>query len=313
MPNSPFSDVTLVSPTPTTRIPAKHRRHRSSITVPHAMHSTSATDLAVESYLGYLSVRLKAIAPMHLKTILPHLFRSLAYYASPLPRLSLTTNSDHQNDIERSIVGVLDSLVTGPYSASVTVILKYHLYPNDEEEDVAKCARTSIGALRSLRSSIRRVLMARLARAYISRTNSVNYTPSGAPGSLEIDRELLDRAWAKDDITTWDLNRFRSVLCVSIREWLTIVQTVDEPLRHPCEQILSEIAGILKDITQAFDEIGDELDYEEVEAVGDVLHALTSYVKTQRCVPLLDWTTFLLIVTLKISRWRTDPGRADPD
>ncbi|GJE99374.1 hypothetical protein PsYK624_156280 [Phanerochaete sordida] len=124
--------------------------------------------------------------------------------------------------------------------------------------------------------------MARLARAYISRTNSVNYTPSGAPGSLEIDRELLDRAWAKDDITTWDLNRFRSVLCVSIREWLTIVQTVDEPLRHPCEQILSEIAGILKDITQAFDEIGDELDYEEVEAVGDVLHALTSYVKTQR-------------------------------
>lgn len=283
MPNSPFSDVTLVSPTSTTRIPLKHHhRHHSSVSIAQVGQSPSATDLAVESYLGYLSVRLKAIAPMHLKTILPHLFRSFAYYASPLPRLSLTSSSEHQNDIEKRIMELLDSLVTGPYSASVTVILKYHLYPNDD--DVATSARTSLGALRTLRTSIRRVLMARLARAYISRTSSVSYTPSGAPGALEIDRELLDRAWAKDDITNWDLNRFRSVLCVAIREWLTVVQTVEDSLRHPCEQILSEVAGILKDITQAFDEIGDELDYEEVEAVGDVLHALTSYVKTQRHV-----------------------------
>ncbi|EKM52633.1 uncharacterized protein PHACADRAFT_149460, partial [Phanerochaete carnosa HHB-10118-sp] len=283
MANPAFSDVTLVSPASNMRVSLKHHRHHSSASISHVVHTPSATDLAVESYLGYLTVRLKAIAPMHLKTILPHLFKSLAYYASPLPRLSLTAGSEHQNDIEKRIMELLDSLVTGPYSASVTVILKYHLYPN--EEDVVRSARTSIGALRTLRTSIRRVLMARLARAYISRTSSVSYTPSGAPGTLEIDRELLDRAWAKDDITTWDLNRFRSVLCVSIREWLIIAQTVDDSLRYPCEQILSEVAGILKDITQAFDEIGDELDYEEVEAVGDVLHALTSYVKTQRYGP----------------------------
>lgn len=311
MPNSPFSDVTLISPASTTRFPLKHHRQHSSISIPHSAHASSATDLAVESYLGYLGVRLKAIASVHLKTILPHLFRSLAYYTSPLPRLSLTAGSDRQNDIEKRIMGILDSLVTGPYSASVTVILKYHLYP--EDEDVAKSARTSIGALRTLHTSMRRVLMARLARAYISRTSSVSYTPSGAPGTLEIDRELLDRAWAKDDITTWDLNRFRSVLCVSIQEWLAVVQTVDDNLRHPCEQILSEVAGILKDITQAFDEIGDELDYEEVEAVGDVLHALTSYVRTQRYVPSSTCRQGPLRCIAQVFRWRTNTGSPDPD
>lgn len=281
IPSSPFADVTLVNPPPTSRISLKHRRHQSSLSLPQAIvHVHTATDIAVEAYLSYLDIRLKAIAPIHLKTILPHLFRALSYYASPLPRLSLTSGSEHDNPIEKRITEVLGSLVTGPYSASCTVILKYHLYP--EEEELPTSARTSLGALRTLRTSIRRVLMARLARAYISRTSSVNYTPSGAPGPLDIDRELLDRAWAKDDITTWDLNRFRSVLCTAIREWLAVAQSADSSLRHACELNLSEVAGVLKDITQAFDEINDELDYEEVEAVGEVLQALTTYIAQQR-------------------------------
>ena len=288
VPSSPFADVALVNPPPPSRIPLKHRRHQSSLSIPQAVvHTHTATDIAVEAYLGYLHVRLKAIAPVHLNTILPHLFRALSYYASPLPRLSLTSGSEHENPIEKRITEVLGSLVTGPYSASCTVILKFHLYP--EEKEVASSARTSLGALRTLRTSIRRVLMARLARAYISRTSSVNYTPSGAPGPLEIDRELLDRAWAKDDITTWDLNRFRSVLCDAIKEWLTAAEIADNSLRHARELILSEVAGVLKDITQAFDEINDELDYEEVEAVGAVLQALTTYITQQRCVSHEGW------------------------
>lgn len=279
-PSTPFTDVTVINPPPTTRLHIGHHRHQSSVSIPRAAHTPTTTDLAVEAYLNYLGVRLKAIAPIHLKTILPHLFRALSYYASPLPRLSLTPGSEHENDIEKRIMKVLDSLVTGPYSASCTVILKYHLYP--EGDDVGSSARTSLGALRTLRTSIRRVLMARLAKAYLSRTNSMNYTPSGAPNPPEIDRGLLDRAWAKDDITTWDLNRFRSVLCTAIKEWLTVAQNVEHDLRASCELILSEVAGILKDITQAFDGINDELDYEEVEAVGEVLHALTTYIKSQR-------------------------------
>jgi tuberous sclerosis 2 len=289
LPNSLLSDINLISPTSNSRVPPKHHRHQSSVSVPQTANTHSAADIAVEAYLNYLAVRLKAIASTHLKTILPHLFRALSHYASPLPRLSLTTGTEHQNDIEKRIIDVLDSLVTGPFSSSCTMILKYHLYPDtDEQIDVATSARTSLGALRTLRTSIRRLLMARLARAYISRTSSVSYTPSGAPGSLEIDRELMDRAWAKEDITTWDLNRFRLVLCDSIQNWLDVAGSIETALRQPCELILSEVAGILKDTTQAFDEIGDELDYEEVEAVGEVLHSLTTYLNSQRYAPIFS-------------------------
>ncbi|THG96186.1 hypothetical protein EW026_g5597 [Hermanssonia centrifuga] len=257
--------ITLVSPISTSRIPMRHHRHQSSLSIPQVPAVKPAADLAVEIYLNYLAIRLKAVAPVHLKTILPHLFRALAFYASPLPRLSLTPSDIHENPLEMRIMEVLDSLVTGPYSASCTVMLKYHLFP--EEKGVQEAARTSLGAIRTLRASIRRVLIVHLARQIV------------------IERDLLERAWAKDDAATWDLNRFRSVLCRAVRQWIEFDQTgsaMCSTANHPCEMILTEITGILKDITQAFDETGDELDYEEVEAIGDILRELTAFVRLQK-------------------------------
>ena len=103
----------------------------------------------------------------------------------------------------------------------------------------------------------------------------MNYTPSGAPGQVDLQRDLMERAWAKDDIATWDLNRFRGVLCSAARAWIQAdceqgVHATGGP--SACESVLTEVTGILKDVTQAFDETGDELDYEEVEAVGDILN-----------------------------------------
>lgn len=282
---SPLSDPTSPSSSSSTRIPLKHHRHRSSLTVPQAPVQKTSADYIVETYLQYLDIRLKAIAPVHLKTILPQLFRVLAYYATPLPRLSLTAEPPHQHALEIKIMEKLDSLVLGPYSASCTFILKYHLFA---EEDLLDSMKTSLGALRTLRASIRRVLITRLARAYISRTSSMNYTPSGAPGGFDIPRDLMERAWAKEsDLSTWDLNRFRSVLCRCIQSWIKDCQESSDgsssnPAIHATEVILNEIAGMLKDITQAFDETGDELDYEEIEAVGDVLHELTAFIRWQR-------------------------------
>ncbi|KAI0687610.1 hypothetical protein BC835DRAFT_1419805 [Cytidiella melzeri] len=283
---SPLSEATMISPSSSSgRIPLKHHRQQSSLSISQPSAQKTVGDFIVESYLRYLDIRLKAIAPVHLKTILPHLFRALAYYASPLPRLSLTPVSPHQHAIESSIMEKLDSLVTGPYSSSCTVILKYHLFPVDK--DLLGSMRTSLGALRTLRASIRRVLVTRLARSYIARTSSMNYTPSGAPGAFDLPRDLLERAWAKEgDLSTWDLNRFRSVLCSCIKSWVESQTTPDpsssQSTSHVAEVILTEIAGMLKDITQASDETGDELDYEEIEAVGDVLRELTSFIRLQR-------------------------------
>ncbi|KAI0087644.1 hypothetical protein BDY19DRAFT_240618 [Irpex rosettiformis] len=281
---SPSSELNLLSPSGSSgRIPLKHHRHHSSLSILQAPVQKTAIDCIVGAYLRYLDIRLKAIAPVHLNTILPHLFRALAYYTTPLPRLSLTPDTPHQHAMESSIMEKLDALVTGPYSSSCTVILKYHLFP--EDRDQLGSMRTSLGALRTLRASIRRVLVTRLARAYISRTSSVSYTPSGAPGTFDIPPELVERAWAKEtDLSTWDLNRFRGVLCRSIKSWVES-QTKDASSIYASPQvevILNEIAGMLKDITHAFDETGDELDYEEIEAVGDILRELTSYIRLQR-------------------------------
>ena len=282
VPSTPLPDIASSSSTPAARPTPQHHRHQSSVSIPQTTHVPSAADLAVDAYLNYLNIRAKAIAPIHLKTILLHLFRALSYYASPLPHLSLTLGTEHQNEIEKRIMEFLDSLVTGPYSASCTMILKWHLFP--DEDDVTNSAATSLGALRTLRASIRRVLMSRLAKAYISQTSSLNYTPSGAPGSLAIDREVLEHAWARDDTTSWDLNRFRRVLCEAIEKWLAVARDADPTLRFSSELILSEVAGILKDITQALDEVDEELDYEQIEAVGEVLRVLVTYIKSQRYV-----------------------------
>ena len=280
---SPPSDVTLVSPMSPSRISLRHHRHHSSLSISQVHVGKSNADLAVELYLEYLSIRLKAIAPVHLNTILPQLFCVLGHYASPLPRISLSAGEDYVNDIEKRVGEVLDSLVTGPYSASCTVILKQHLFPL--EAGKREHLRTSLGALRTLRSSIRRALIIRLARSYISKTSSMNYTPSGAPGNVDLQRDLMERAWAKDDIATWDLNRFRGVLCRAASAWIQYDQgivAVCYASNGFCEAVLTEITGILKDITQAFDETGDELDYEEVEAVGDILRELAVFVRLQQ-------------------------------
>lgn len=282
---SPPSEVSVTSPS-SGRIPLKHHRHHSSLSIPQTAVQKTANDYVVDAYLRYLDIRLKAIAPVHLNTILPHLFRALAYYASPLPRLSLTPDVPYQHAIESNIMEKLDALVTGPYSASCTVILKRYLYP--ERNDLLGSMRTALGALRTLRGSIRRVLVTRLARSYISRQSSVSYTPSGAPGSFNMPEDLVERAWAKEtDLSTWDLNRFRTVLCQSIKSWVEIRATESssgQTSPHVAEVILNEIAGMLKDITVAFEETGDELDYEDIEAVGEILRELTSYIRLQRYV-----------------------------
>lgn len=301
---SPLTDAAFATPVvPQRTASARHHRQHSSLSTPHPGAPKSSTDVALEAFLNYLEVRLKAIAPIHLKTILRHLFRALVCYATPLPRISLTPGSPDQNSIEKRIMDVLDSLMTGPFSSSCTVILKYHLFP--DKTDLPYCVLTTIGALRSLRASIRRVLSTRLARSYISRTSSMNYMPSGAPGPLSIHQDLLERAWAKDDLTSWNLQRFRGVLCRSIEEWIGMFRSGDTHLRHSCERMLNEIAGILKDITQAFDEIGDELDYEEVDAVGEVLRDLSAFVRLQRCVPLPCGLDFRKL-TLRLLGTRTE-------
>lgn len=255
----------------------KHGRHPSSASLTSPVKHP--VDFAVNLFLDYLAIRLEAIAPDHLKTIFPYLLRALSFYSSPLPRLSLRPVSTFSESSERRISEVIDSLVTGPCSAASTLLLKCSLFPLPD--DLSKSLQTCLGALRTLRVSIRRALISRLARSYISKTSSVTYTASGAPGRLDLDHNIVEQAWAKDDIGTWGFDRFRRSLCKSVRAWIDLCLCHEDSSVPSLvsDSILLEIAGILKDMNQAFDEAadGEDLDSEEVETVGQILRELVRF------------------------------------
>ncbi|TCD62247.1 Tuberous sclerosis 2-like protein [Steccherinum ochraceum] len=262
------------------RLPLRHTRSPSTNSVPSV--AKHPVDLAVDLFLNYLHIRLNAIAPDHLSTIVPYLFRALSWYVTPLPRLSLNTGVSQQHPVEKRATEVLDTLVTGSYAASCAVILKRNLFPLPDA--VIKSSQTTLGALRTLRSSIRRTLVTRLARSYITRTSSAAYTISGAPSGMDLGNDLMERAWSKDDVAVWGLSRFRSALCNATRTWLSLKEDRRQPFVGSLEAILNEIAGVVMDLTHALEEAGDgdDLDEDELDGIKDILTELVGYILSRR-------------------------------
>lgn len=322
----PSSDSTSTNNTPS-KAPS-HRRNHSSISVtsipspssvsPPALPSVSTkhpADIAITLYLDHLSSRLKTLPPDCIDTILPLLFRALAFCVSPLPRLSILPHPTKRASSEDRIVNTLDDLFTGPYSTTCMITLKKYLLPpnythastrnpetasnTQSSHTVANIIQTALGAHRTFRNYVRRALSSRLARAYISRESSVGYSPSGAPGHLDLGRDLMERAWPKEDYISsalglggngWDAGRLGKMLTKSVEAWVEWECIVNgerdwEKERDGKEDILEEAAGVLKDIWQELDarggdENGDSssLDEEEACVVGETLYKLVGYV-----------------------------------
>ena len=324
----PWSDSTSSINTPS-RTPSHRRNHSSASatsipspssasppTIPKLLTKNPA-DIAIALYLDHLLSRLKTLSPDYLDTILPLLFRALAFCASPLPRLSVLPHPTKKVSSEDRIVETLNSLFAGPYSTTCIRILKRHLFPPainhtdvtarhpgtaanaQMSHRVANAIQTTLGAHRTFRNYVRRALSSRLARAYISRETSVGYSPSGAPGHLDLERDLMERAWPKEDYTSsavglgsngWDAGRLGKVLTKSVEAWVEWQWVIDgerdwDRERAGKEDILEEAAGVLKDIWQELDARGEDdngdsggLDEEEACVVGETLYRLVGYV-----------------------------------
>ncbi|KAG9217950.1 hypothetical protein CCMSSC00406_0008591 [Pleurotus cornucopiae] len=307
-PQSPTSSP-VIETIPSPRV---HRRHQSSVSVSSlaspniASHSPSfitkhPADIAVNLYLNHLSSQLKIISPSHLNDILPLLFRAAAFYATPLPRITVMSTSSSTSKPatnEERITECLSALYSGPYSSSCFLALKRSLSPVMAKSDDANSSiQRSLGAVRTLRVQIRKSLSTRLARAYISRDVATSYTVSGAPAQMEVvERELIERAWAKDDLGGWDAGRLGTVLAQGVEAWIKFELPPglngEEPseeamdgFRSGREKILDEAAGTLKDVFQELDARDEEdaaLDEEEASAVGATLSKLASYVTLLR-------------------------------
>ena len=283
-----------------------HKRHSSSISVrsipPSAVHpSRHPAELMITIYLDHLHSQLKSLAPKILTLILPLLFRAQAFFASPLPRLSVM--SGHPRGpvgLEERIQKMLHSLFSGPYGASCMMILKRHLSPTDQMLD-SHSLSTSFGAHRTLRFDIRQALCSKMARVYVEKLSALTYTQSGAPSHMDLEKDLMERAWSKDDLSGWDLLKLGRMLCKSIEAWAKRAGTEsDEVVRMDRDRILDEAAGTLKDIFQEFDEREDGVDMDEEEATitGETLRHLVSFVRPLKCVPSCHLMVEILILGL---------------
>ncbi|KAF8890619.1 hypothetical protein BD779DRAFT_1784919 [Infundibulicybe gibba] len=335
---SPIVDSNSSASTPS-RSSLSHRRNPSSLSAASIPSPTSGivtpksfnkhpADIAITLYLNHLSAQLKTLSPTYLHNILPLLFRALAFHSSPLPRLNVTPLSSSKDSTEDKITETLTSLFAGPYSATCMMILKEHLSapivesestqesnvtpPKTTQCSIQSTMQTSLGAHRTLRNYIRRALSTRLARAYISREASIGYSHSGAPGHMDMERDLMERAWPKEDYSTtsggngWDAGRLGRLLSDSVKSWVTWDPDLDkgdeeerdrEKEGELKESILEEAGGVLKDVFQELDAREDEngeLDEEEAAAVGEILFNLTQYV-----IPLKnpDGTPFVIPLT----------------
>jgi tuberous sclerosis 2 len=284
------------SPVSTPSKPSTHRRHPSSLSIP-AMNLPPAppplkhpADLMVTVYINHLNSQLKTSAPSHLQLILPLLFRALAFYTSPLPRLSITSEAQTSPPLEKKLTDTITSLFGGPFAASCGIILKRHLFPPQNiNENLKASIQVSTGAHRSFRNFVRQRLHIRIARAFINRESSANYGPSGAPGHIDMERDVMERAWPKDDVQGWDTDRLGNTICRSVEAWADLANPnpIDyDELSVGREKILDEVAGILKDVFQEFDMRDDDtpMDDAAAGAVGETLYRLATYVRSVKCV-----------------------------
>ncbi|KAI6030287.1 hypothetical protein EDC04DRAFT_2923266 [Pisolithus marmoratus] len=279
-----------------------HRRHPSSLSLRshpqvNVQLGKHPAELIVPIYLNHLDSQLKSLAPRTLKSILPLLFSVQAYFASPLPRLSVMNGRQlGLTGLEERIQKTLHSLFAGPYGTTCMMILKQHLSPPTSDQDPTSpaCYATSLGAHRTLRNDIRQGLSSKMARVYISKFSSMAYSSSGAPSQIDLERELMERAWSKDELSGWDLLKLERMLSKSIEAWARRAATeqlaalVDEQ-----DKVLDEATRTLKDIFQELDERDDRVEWDEEEATvtGETLKHLASLVRPLKNA---DGTPFII-------------------
>ena len=333
-----IASESLNTTSPTKPPTLSHRRNLSSLSsssMPRIASSPPPTpdtptfkqpaELAIDLYLNNLSVYIKTLSPVYLNSILPVLFISLSFCSAFLPQMTVKQQTPKKGTLEDKITETLNALFGGPYAATCMLVLRQYLFPpgytsekrplvapflvdNNPPNPQYVVSRMALlisrGAHRTLRIYVRRVLSARLARAYISRDTSVSHPYSGVSGHTELEVDLMTKAWSKDDYSShspgigsngWEAGSLGRALAQSVGAWVDYNLEATTPSSKPesrqmaasenerqgKDEILEEIAGLLKDILQELDvrlEENGTVDDEEAEVVGLALFRLSGYV-----------------------------------
>ncbi|KAI5117180.1 hypothetical protein M0805_008159 [Coniferiporia weirii] len=294
---------------PNVTSPNRHRRHPSSATniasplsnsmasQSQRLASLSPIHFVTAIYLDFLDSRISRLPLSVLPALMYTLFRILSAIMTPLPPLSMYTLSSPKNEsIENRVVRMIASLLSGPYTTTCVILLRKLMGPASSSSlgveigtDPITQIKTSLGALRTLRLQVRRVLEDRMAMRFVQSDMSLTATHAGTPGSaLALDQQLIDRAqraWRMEGSGMWDARKVAFSLRMSIQAWSSYA------LAGNRDMLFEEVASFLKDVLQELDDRsedrayssdGDFNDNDTAGAVGRTLLEMMNYVRTLR-------------------------------
>ncbi|KAG6812620.1 hypothetical protein H0H92_001839 [Tricholoma furcatifolium] len=295
--------LTLPKPKPPVPTKSSHRKHTSSLSSNASSIISSPiklpADIAISLYLDHFHSQRKILSPDYLPVIIPLLLRALAFTCTPLPRLSIHPHPAKKHSSEEKLTEALNVLFSGSYPTRCMFILKQHLFPPQDLKTFPSfqaAVYTSLGAHRTFRVYVRRALRTRLARSYINRESSLGYSASGAPAHLNLERDLMEKAWGPSEESTmsalglgrngWDAGRLGRVLTRSVGAWVAYpLDGIEDQVsaRIGKEDVLEEAAAVPYDIWQEMDTRGEDedkggLDEEEAFVIGETLEQLAEYV-----------------------------------
>ncbi|TFK19370.1 tuberin [Coprinopsis marcescibilis] len=266
-------------------------------------------ELAIALFHTHSSPHLLHLTSEQLSHVLPILFRSLAFCASPLPRLTIQPQPLSPATLEDKLVDLLNRLVPSPSSAATMQTLKHFMFPHIPEvsskeghpgsstpmktdfDNLQLMIMTSLGAHRTLRNYARRALVARLEKVFHPQEAAVR--EGGPPRTGEVD--LADLAWLRHDQHRHGMVSSESsegeALSATIDAWVTwspeLQSTIEseawDRILEGKDSIIEESAGILKDVYQELDSRVDgglELDENELYPINAALRSLSKYILT---------------------------------
>jgi tuberous sclerosis 2 len=253
------------------RISLSHRRRPSSNTVPMASPSPVTVkvplDCIIDVYVNFITSQENMLSYNHLETTIPLLCRVLAYYNAPIPvpSASVDSQSHPTSPYYKHVVEALSRLLSGPYSASVRLIVKKCLSPIiSHKRDVPKAIQISTGAFRILRVFIRHALRERL--------------PFSPESQRSTQVEFMDEIDLDPGVHSFEPSQYGRASREALKAWIgTKLHS------SMCEPVLEEAVGIINDVLNVYDASElQALQSDESVALGESLLEIVKYIKQFR-------------------------------
>ena len=193
-----FSTPHELQLSPQALLSIRHLQGQQILPGPAAERRSSLTNSPIPTQPATPVPSILSLPPPHVPLTMP--MSPMAGLVSPVqPSVSLHIHSPlpHPSSSTQQAPSSASASVPGPSSTSLPVSQGQAGYsqPLHPTSSTLFKIHTSLGAHRALRTALRRSLISRLARTYISREASLSYTMGGVPARMDVELEAMERAW----------------------------------------------------------------------------------------------------------------------